>query len=332
MIMAEKLTELRKKYGLTQESLADELNISRQAISKWESAQSVPDLKNLEKISRLFNVSLDFLIKDELEMTNLNTVEESLDINKNITRFISLQEASDYFTYIDRTAPKIAIAVALCILSIIPLIILAVLSDLPQSGINENMIGLIGIPLTFIFLIPAIIIFIVYGIKGKRFDYLKKEAIDTAYGVSGMVKDRKLKLEQLLIIHITTGVVLCLIAFIILVAASSLAEIKGEQWQALSSLSFILIAVAVYLFVNSGIRKNALKVLMQEGNYHPKQRIINNKMDLISGIYWLSITAVYLGYSFITYAWDRSWIIWPIAAIVFAIIHTIVEAVLKAEK
>lgn len=69
MLFNEKLKLLRKENNLTQEELADKLNVSRQAITKWESAEGLPDIVNLNQISELFDVSLDELVKDDLEVT-----------------------------------------------------------------------------------------------------------------------------------------------------------------------------------------------------------------------------------------------------------------------
>lgn len=66
MTFADKLIRLRKKNGMSQEDLADKLGVSRQAISKWEGMLSVPDLQNVLKISELFNVSTDYLLKDSI--------------------------------------------------------------------------------------------------------------------------------------------------------------------------------------------------------------------------------------------------------------------------
>lgn len=67
MIFADKLIRLRKQAGLSQEELASELNTSRQSVSKWEQTQSIPDLDKIIQLSTFFNVSTDYLIKDEIE-------------------------------------------------------------------------------------------------------------------------------------------------------------------------------------------------------------------------------------------------------------------------
>ncbi len=73
MSISEKIQQLRKSNGLSQEQLAEKLDVSRQAISKWESRTSVPDVEKIVLISELFKVSTDYLLKDE------NTVECGVD-------------------------------------------------------------------------------------------------------------------------------------------------------------------------------------------------------------------------------------------------------------
>ena len=70
MLLNEKLKKLRKEKSLTQEALAEKLNVSRQAITKWENGTGTPDIDNLKSISDFFEVSLDELLKDELALKN----------------------------------------------------------------------------------------------------------------------------------------------------------------------------------------------------------------------------------------------------------------------
>lgn len=67
MTFAEKLLLLRKSAALSQEELAEKLDVSRQAVSRWEMGTAMPDSLNLLEISRLFNVSADYLLRDEIE-------------------------------------------------------------------------------------------------------------------------------------------------------------------------------------------------------------------------------------------------------------------------
>ena len=65
MNFSEKLKLLRKSKGYTQEELAEQLNVSRIAVTKWEAGQTYPDIMNLIQISNIMNVSVDYLVKEQ---------------------------------------------------------------------------------------------------------------------------------------------------------------------------------------------------------------------------------------------------------------------------
>ena len=67
MILADKIIAERKKNGWSQEELAEKLGVTRQSVSKWEGAQSVPDLQRILEMSKIFGVSTDYLLKDDME-------------------------------------------------------------------------------------------------------------------------------------------------------------------------------------------------------------------------------------------------------------------------
>mgnify|MGYP002412237337 CR=1 FL=1 len=75
MILADKIIQLRKQFGWSQENLADALNVSRQSVSKWESGNSIPDLTKILKMAEIFGVSTDYLLKDEIEKPDAQSPE-----------------------------------------------------------------------------------------------------------------------------------------------------------------------------------------------------------------------------------------------------------------
>ena len=77
MILADKIIRLRKKNGWSQEELADKMNVSRQAVSKWESAQTIPDLEKILQLGTLFGVTTDYLLKDEIEEEEFSNDDSS---------------------------------------------------------------------------------------------------------------------------------------------------------------------------------------------------------------------------------------------------------------
>ena len=193
MIFADKLILLRKKAGWSQEELADQMNVTRQSVSKWEGAQSVPDLEKMLRLSELFGVSTDYLLKDEIEEA------EHIDSSDNTPtlRRVSMEEANAFLSVKLRTAKTIAYAAFLCILSPIDLLILSAISESTVGILNENIANGIGMIVLIILVAIAAVMFISSGSKTAPFAYLEKEKFETEYGVSGMVKERKAQYKDL---------------------------------------------------------------------------------------------------------------------------------------
>lgn len=72
MTLHEKIYELRKKNGLSQEALAESLGVSRQSVSKWETGEATPEVSKLLSLSKLFGVTTDYLLNDEMEEENVS--------------------------------------------------------------------------------------------------------------------------------------------------------------------------------------------------------------------------------------------------------------------
>jgi transcriptional regulator with XRE-family HTH domain len=79
MTLGEKIKAARKGAGLTQEQLAEKLIVSRQAITKWESDKGLPDIENLKRLSKLLNVSIDYLLDDGKSM-DLTVIREEINL------------------------------------------------------------------------------------------------------------------------------------------------------------------------------------------------------------------------------------------------------------
>lgn len=72
MTLGEKLKEMRNKFGLSQEQLAEIMNVSRQAITKWEADGGIPDVSNLQELSKVFGITVDYLLKEENQLPALS--------------------------------------------------------------------------------------------------------------------------------------------------------------------------------------------------------------------------------------------------------------------
>lgn len=142
MILANKITEERKKNGWSQEELANQLGVSRQAVSKWESASSVPDLQRVLELSKLFGVTTDYLLKDEI---GPESVAERMVYSGEELRKVSMEEANAFLALKEKGAEIVANATTLCIISPILLIVLGAISEDQILPVSEGVAAGVGL-------------------------------------------------------------------------------------------------------------------------------------------------------------------------------------------
>ena len=330
MIFADKIIELRKKNGWSQEELAEKLDVSRQSVSKWESAQSMPDMNRIIKISEIFGVSTDYLLKDDME---LPATEErsSVMIPEDYTevRQVSMEEASALISHRAKYSGRIAIGVMMCILSPVLLIVAGGLQEGGYLRMTEEAAAGIGLIWLILLVGGAVAIFVTAGLQGKRFEYMEKEVIDTAYGVDGMVRDRREKFRRTYTTQLVIGILLCVICAIPLFVGMALFSDNETAMVMAIGILLVIAAIGVMLIVRVSIVWGGFDMLLQEGDYTPSMKIENKKNEHLSAIYWGGTTALYLAISFITGAWDRTWIIWPVAGVLYGVVIAVARMMRK---
>ena len=318
MILADKIIDLRKKAGWSQEELAEKLGVSRQSVSKWEGAQSIPDMNKILQLSDLFGVSTDYLLKDDMEVSEPVTAPEDADTEG--ATFVSMEEANAFLSYKAESAPRIALGVLLCILSPITLILLCGAQESGRLPLTEMQAAMIGLIVLILMVAGAVLLFVLSGMKGNKYEYLEKNTLDTAYGVSGMVRERQQREESDHTRGVALGVVLCVLAVIPLFA---LLLWRGEDdfYGVLGvAATMTLAGIGVYILLKAAIPWEAYRMLLEEGDY-TRARKRNNRQ--YGGAYWSIVTAAYLAVSFITRRWDMTWIIWPVAAVLYGVVGEI---------
>ena len=325
MIFADKLVDLRKKSGWSQEELAEKLNVSRQAVSKWESAQSVPDMGRIVQLSDLFGVSTDYLLKDELEQAELSS-DAAAD---SLTRTVDMEEANDFLKTKEENARRVALAVMLCILSPVVLILLGGAYDQGMVNWSENVVAGTGLIVLMLMVIPAVGMFIISGMRMSRFEYLEKEPVETLYGVSGMVRDRMEKFRPAHSRYLILGVMLCVASAIPLFIAMIFGQENVFMGTACVAAVLMMTAAGVLLIVRVSIIWGSCQMLLEEGDYTRGAKEENSRYGFISGIYWSLATAAYLAWGFISNSWDRNWIIWPVAGAAYGAVYGIAKALRK---
>lgn len=320
MILADKIIRLRKKNGWSQEELAEKMNVSRQAVSKWESAQSIPDLQKILQMANLFGVTTDYLLKDEIEDEEFTDTPDAAGVKK-----VSMADANTFLNQRETAAKRIALATFLCILGAAVLITMgAVAQAIP--AIPENLFAGIGMIVLFLLVAVAVGIYITCGLKNAPFEFLEKEPFETEYGVVGMVRERQKKYRDTYVRSNVIGTVLCILSVVPLMAAA----FSGSDLFVLFTvpLLLIIVGIGVVFFIHAGVRWASMQKLLKEGDYAPKGKV----GEAVSSIYWILITAVYLGWSFLTNDWHITWIIWPVAGVLYGAVAIICKLIDDKEK
>lgn len=327
MILADKIIDLRKKNGWSQEELADRLEVSRQAVSKWESAQSVPDMNKILKLSAIFGVSTDYLLKDEIETAELSVPEIFEESGETGARPVSMQEAVDFLSFREAASSRVSFGVMLCILSPVLLILLAGAVETGVLDFAQSKAEAFGLLALFILVGVAVALFVLTAIQ-NRFEYMEKEAIDTEYGVDGMARDRREKYRNTFTVQLTGGIVLCVMSVIpIFIAATLYGDEENFAEVVATACVLILIAAGVFMIIRSSMRWGSLQMLLEEGDYTRTRKEEEKRNAPIAAIYWGLAVAGYLAYSFVTRRWDISWIIWPVAGVLYGALAGVMQIV-----
>ena len=334
MILADKIIELRKKNGWSQEELAEKMEVSRQSISKWEGAQSVPDMNRIIRMSEIFGVSTDYLLKDEME-TDAVRGNDPLPVDTGVSsRQVSMEEAVSFLDHNDTGARKVALGVMMCILSPIAIILLSGAQEAGRIAMTEGQATGLGLLPLILLIGGAVALFVMTGLKGSRYEYLEKEMIETSYGVDGMVRERRERYRGTYTAQMVTGIVLCVLAavplFIAMIFVKDDNSPEGEFIYCIAVGALLLfVAIGVLMIVRASCIWGGFQKLLEEGDYTREQKLENHRNETLTTIYWCAVTAGFLAYSFITMRWDRSWIVWPVAGVVFGLVTAVAKSLRK---
>ncbi len=279
------------------------------------------------------------------EFGNLDELADSLGIRQDLagsgrgenteetlpTLYVKRHEADEFLTFKNRFGVRLAIGIMLTILA--PAFMIAVAGYNEMNGRGDSDIAMLpGIIGLFAMIGLAVIIFVVSGVRSENFEHYEKKHIvldsQTANYVQGM-RDKERKSMALLL---SAGFALIFIGVIQMMILG----IYGEQNEALHYIAVVillfLIALAVAFFVIGAVRKSALDQLLNTGSYTPEQQKSSSRLGHFAGPYWLLVVAVYLTWSFLTGNWGITWIVWPIAGVLFAIISSVVTSMNSSKK
>lgn len=330
MILADKIIEERKRNGWSQEELAEKLEVSRQSVSKWEGAQSIPDINRIIQMAEIFGLSTDYLLKDDAVRNDKNDAPTELVDSVKKIRKVSMEDAADFLRIQEKNAPKVAFGVSICIASSILLIVLAGLADSGLFGISENLAGGLGVIVLLIMVAIGVYILIKSDAETKKYDFLNKVEIDTAYGVEGLAREKRTEYESKYTRNIILGVILCILSCVPLLISAFVTE-KGYIIIFMVGLLLLIISIAVNLLIKTCTIKESYDKLLQEGDFTVRKKKTSTVLSRVSTIYWLTAVAIYFAWSLPKENWKVTWVVWPVGALFYIVIIEIVKIIIKAE-
>ena len=327
MTLAEKIINLRKQQGWSQEELAEKLQVSRQSVSKWECGDSVPEIEKIVLLGRIFQVTTDYLLKEEEDITACEYNQEQdfpVDIT---THYINFDTVKDFITTNSTLSLFFALGTSLCIVSPIPLIFLLGLSSAQIGFIAEYVAVSMGVIILLVFVASAVGLFIYVGMGLKKYEFIEKEFISLDKTSRQFVLDKKTAFEHTYLISNIVGVILCIVASVPIFISMLYFHDNGVA--ILFSVCFLLVIVAigVFILVKHGIAYEGFEKLLEINEYSRKNKT-NPIISVIFSIYWLLVTALYLIISFLSAAWGITWLIWFIAGLFHVILQQILSIIL----
>lgn len=292
MAFSENLQFIRVRSGITQEQLAEQLNVSRQSVSKWESGTSFPEMDTLLRICDLYHVNLDTLLRGSVEA---EVVSDSSGYDRHMNRF------------------------SLCITCSVGAIIAAVgiMVLLTALGISE----ILSVAFLLLIITVSVVVLVASNIEN---DYFRKQHPVIADFYSDA---EKAAFHHRLIWYIAGGVGAILFGVVLLVGCFAFVP-EQEPYESIAAAVFLLIvAGAVMSFIYGGMQEEKYKIWKYNRDNNPAPEA-KQRLDLIGTIctvIMLTATAVFLILGFTRGTWHTSWWVFPMGGILCGIVSTILN-------
>lgn len=332
MTFSEKISALRKQKGWSQEELAEKLMVTRQAVSKWESAQSMPDLDKLVQLSEALGVSTDYLLKDEQAQSAPvpATAEQTVKL-----RHVTQEEARRYLQLQTAAIPKTTLGVALCVWSPIALIGLPVLRSTLNWGFPEEICSGIGLCVLLVMVAAGVALLLTAGGTLREFEYLEREPIETDNGAREQALHMQREMASFCTRQNTIGVVLCILSVLPLFALMCVPGVPDGYYSLAVCALLLLVGIACLLLVRTGSMRGAVDKLLEQGDYTRENKAKSRFVGAVSAAYWLVVTAAFLFYTFGPNGNGQpqySWFIWAIAGVLYGALMAALSVYRKKSK
>ena len=262
--------------------------------------------------------------KNMLTNTGIDIVTEH---NNSILR-ISMEDAETFLEMRSNSAVKIANATLMCIISPVPLVTLSTMAEDHILGVTETFACGVGLIFLFVMIAAAVFSFIMHGMQKSHPGDLEKDNFETEYGVCSMVREKRRDYEMIYTKGIAVGVVLCILSVLPLVIGGVM-NAPDYLCGIFTGILLCIVAVGVNLIIRVSIVNNSYNILLQEGEFSKAEKNVKKRLDTFSGVYWCLTTAMYLGWSFWTMKWYITWMVWPVAGLLYAAVYGIMRMAIE---
>ena len=282
MAFPENLQFLRAQNSVTQEQLAETLNVSRQSVSKWESGASFPEMETLLRICALYNVNLDTLLRGNLE--------ESL-----------VSDTARYDAFMDRQSLRISVSIGAIIAGVALMIFLSAYN--PSDSFQ-----VLSVALFMLILTVSVVVMVASGIEEEHFR--KKHPVIPDFYTE---EDRE-DFHRRFIWYIAGGVGAILFGVVLLIAAFAFLPEREPYESMVTAVFLLLIAGAVTSFVYGGMQEDKYKIWKYNRDNNPTPEA-KKRLDMIGtacGCTMLAVTAIYVSLGLYSGGWGQN--VWLFAA------------------
>lgn len=302
MSFGENLQTLRKAQNISQEQLAEKLDVSRQAVSKWESGGGYPETDKIIALCEFFGCSMDELMMGKVS------------VNKH-------DERTAYEEHYNRFSKGIALGVGLILFGVSLIIMFSEINIPSLRTLDE-----LGVVIFLMFVAAAVALFIINGIEHENFrrqnpsmpEIYSQEELNAFY--TGVFPKA-----------IALGVLLVFIAVIQIIVFEEILPTRTGIFNPdiiAPTLFFILVGIAVMIFVYFGIQhdKYDIKKYNNEAPFAEYARIKNHRENLagtISGIIMITATGLFFICGAFFEAWHPAWVLFPVGGLICSIVKLI---------